>query len=109
MLIGGMDRGIEYDELITFLSGDSVPHIILMAATGKRIYEEIHERYPGFQKKERLHLVDTLEEAVSLAKEITPPGMACVLSPAAASYGIFRNFEERGDVFAKLVFSNDVG
>ncbi len=109
VLIGGMDRGIEYDELITFLSGDSVPHIILMAATGKRIYEEIHERYPGFQKKERLHLVDTLEEAVSLAKEITPPGMACVLSPAAASYGIFRNFEERGDVFAKLVFSNDVG
>ena len=36
--------------------------------------------------------------------EITRPGHSCVLSPAAASYGIFKNFEERGEVFARLVF-----
>lgn len=106
VLIGGMDRGIEYDELIAFLSEDSVPHIILMADTGRRIFQEIETRHPDFHGPERLHLVDTLEEAVQVAKKITPPGMACVLSPAAASYGIFRNFEERGDVFAKLVFSS---
>lgn len=105
VLIGGMDRGIDYRELITFLSGHEVLHIILMAATGKRIYEEIQTYYPDFHHPERLHLVNTLEEAVSLAKKVTPPDTACILSPAAASYGIFRNFEERGDVFAKLVFS----
>lgn len=104
VLIGGMDRGIEYDELIEFLSGDSVPHIILMADTGKRIYEEIRKSYPHFQRPERLILVGTLEQAVARAKELTAPGCACVLSPAAASYGIFKNFEERGDVFEKLVF-----
>ncbi len=105
VLIGGMDRGIEYGELIRFLSGDGVSHIILMADTGKRIFDEIHQSYPDFRAPERLILVDTLEEAVQRAEEITAPGTACVLSPAAASYGIFKNFEERGDVFTKLVLT----
>lgn len=105
VLIGGMDRGIEYDDLIRFLSDDGVPHIILMAATGKRIYEEIHQNYPDFRAPDRLILVDTLEEAVQRAKELTAPGAACVLSPAAASYGIFKNFEERGDLFTKLALT----
>lgn len=107
ILIGGMDRGIEYDELIRYLSMDQVPHIILMADTGRRIWDEIHQNYPDFRAPERLVLVDTLEEAVKTAKELTSPGTACVLSPAAASYGIFKNFEERGDVFQKLVFGSE--
>ncbi len=103
ILIGGMDRGIDYRELIEFLSMDEIDNIILMAATGKRIFDEINADYPGFKDKERLHLVDTLEDAVILAKKITPAGRSCVMSPAAASYGIFKNFEERGEVFNRLV------
>lgn len=102
VLIGGMDRGIEYDDLITWLSGHYVPHIILMYDTGKRIYQEILEKYPDFSSPERLVLVDTLEDAVAAARTLTAPEAACVLSPAAASYGNFKNFEERGDVFQKL-------
>lgn len=105
ILIGGMDRGIEYDDLITYLSEDPVPHIILMAATGKRIYHEIRKNYPAFRSPQRLVLVDTLQEAVTAARRLTAPGCACVLSPAAASYGIFKNFEERGDIFKDLVFN----
>lgn len=56
-----------------------------------------------FNKKERVHFATHLEQAVSLAAEITPQGKSCVLSPASASYGIFKNFEERGDAFKKLV------
>ena len=103
VLIGGMDRGIDYGELIDFLSKDSVENIILMYATGKRIYDEIMNREKGFDRPERLVLTDTLEEAVEKAKELTRPGMACILSPAAASYGYFKNFEERGDRFRELV------
>lgn len=106
ILLGGMDRGIDYKELIEFLSRHTVSNIILMAATGKRIYEEIHRQYQNFQGTERLHLVDTLEEAVLLAKRITAKGRSCVMSPAAASYGIFKNFEERGEVFNRLVHEN---
>lgn len=103
VLIGGMDRGIDYEELITFLSSHSIANIILMAATGKRIYEEIHKKYADFNEIGRLHLVETLEEAVLLAKRLTAKGRSCVMSPAAASYGIFKNFEERGEVFNRLV------
>lgn len=103
VILGGMDRGIDYTELIEGLSDNPVENIILMEATGKRINEEIREKYPEFKKIERLHLVEHLEDAVKLAGEITTKGKSCILSPAAASYGIFKNFEERGDVFQKLV------
>ncbi|MBD5545722.1 MAG: UDP-N-acetylmuramoyl-L-alanine--D-glutamate ligase [Lachnospiraceae bacterium] len=103
VLIGGMDRGIHYGELIEFLSENPVAHIVLMEATGKRIYEEIHKDYKNFCNRERLYLVKDLKEAVELSKKITKKGTSCVLSPAAASYGIFKNFEERGNEFKKYV------
>ncbi len=107
VLIGGMDRGIDYDDLIRFLSEDSVPHIILMEATGKRIYREIMDGHLDFLGPGRLVLVQNLAEAVAKAKELTAPGCACILSPAAASYGIFRDFEERGDAFIRLALGEE--
>lgn len=103
VLIGGMDRGIDYNELIQFLSECSVPHIILMEATGKRIFEEINKYYPQFKGTDRIKLVYHLDGAVALAKKLCRPKHCCVMSPAAASYGIFKNFEARGEAFAKLV------
>ena len=105
VLIGGMDRGIDYGELIEYLSECEVPHIILMEATGKRIYQEIYKYYPEFKNRARLILAEHLEDGVKRARQITRPGTSCVLSPAAASYGIFRNFEERGETFSRLVFN----
>lgn len=102
VLIGGMDRGICYDSLIDFLSVHPIPHIILMEATGERIYREILERGEAFLRPERLILTGHLEEAVKAARGAARPGHSCVLSPAAASYGIFKNFEERGREFARL-------
>ena len=103
VLIGGMDRGIDYSELIQFLSVCDVPHIILMEATGRRIFEEIGKYYPAFNGTERIKLVYHLDGAVALAKKICRQGHCCVMSPAAASYGIFKNFEARGEAFAELV------
>ena len=42
-------------------------------------------------------------EAVEVSKKITKKGAICLLSPAAASYGFFKNFEERGNKFKELV------
>ena len=47
--------------------------------------------------------VTNLEEAVTAAAQIAQPGDMVLLSPACASLDMFRNFEERGDVFAKAV------
>lgn len=103
VLIGGMDRGISYENLEKYLANSPIPNIILMEETGRRIADEIRKNHPEFKDVERIHKVEHLEDAVKLAKEITGQGRSCVLSPAAASYGIFKNFEERGDVFARLV------
>ena len=103
IIIGGMDRGIDYEPLIKYLEKSKVPNIILMETTGARIREEIKMGYMELNNSDRLHLVDNLYDAVKLAKKITKKGKSCIMSPAAASYGIFKNFEERGETFKKFV------
>ncbi|MDE6500901.1 MAG: UDP-N-acetylmuramoyl-L-alanine--D-glutamate ligase [Ruminococcus sp.] len=100
ILIGGMDRGIDYTSLVDFLNNTDV-NVICMETSGRRIFEMIQGM--DFSNPDRIHYVAHLDEAVKLAHKITPSGKSCVLSPASASYGIFKNFEERGDVFKKLV------
>ena len=96
-----MDRGIDYTSLVDYLAASNV-YVICMEASGKRVYDMIMQN-DAFSDKDRVHYTDHLEGAVELASRITPKGSSCVLSPAAASYGIFKNFEERGDAFKKLV------
>lgn len=95
VLIGGMDRGIHYEKLIEYLEDSQVKNIILMYDTGLRIYNLL--------KRDGVKYVEDLDGAVELAKEVTTKGKVCLLSPAAASYGFFKNFEERGEAFIKLV------
>ncbi len=103
ILIGGMDRGIDYTELIDFLHVHPISHIILMEATGKRIYQEVLSRGEAFFKPQRIQLTEHLEDAVELAKKLTAKGKSCILSPAAASYGIFKDFNQRGEVYQELI------
>ncbi len=95
VLIGGMDRGISYDVLIDFVNSHSNYNYIFSYDSGKRIYEKIN-------RTDNCYYADDLEAAVKLAIEITPEGFAVILSPASASYGYFKNFEERGEVFCRL-------
>ena len=47
--------------------------------------------------------VEDMEEAVALAADRARPGDAVLLSPACASWGMFKNYEERGRIFKELV------
>jgi UDP-N-acetylmuramoylalanine--D-glutamate ligase len=96
LLVGGMDRGIHYGILVDFMKAHPELQFICMYATGARIAKEAGN-LPN------ISVVEELKQAVELARKITPPGKGVALSPAAASYGYFKNFEERGDVFADLV------
>lgn len=96
VLIGGMDRNIDYTFLVNFIRKTPDINFICMYASGKRIYELV-KNCPNCV------YVDDLTGAVATAKKITPKGKACILSPAAASYGYFKNFEERGNYFCSLV------
>ena len=101
VLIGGMDRGIDYSVLVDFIKEREDVKFICMYETGDRIYRELMERN-GLPFSNCILCTD-LTEAVKKAAELTEDGKACVLSPAAPSYKYFKNFEERGDVFKNLI------
>ncbi|MBR6718558.1 MAG: UDP-N-acetylmuramoyl-L-alanine--D-glutamate ligase [Oscillospiraceae bacterium] len=103
VLIGGMDRGISYQPLLAYLAESSVPHIILMSDSGKRILKEA-EAYPE-SLRARMDYAEDLPAAVALAKQITEKGKICLMSPAAASYNVYQNFEKRGEHFLELAMA----
>ena len=99
IIIGGMERGIKYDELVSFLDSSNVNNILLLPDTNTRI----KGLFDSINSKKNVVIVKDMEEAVSIAKDITEKEKICLLSPAAASYGFYKNFEERGDHFKQLV------
>ncbi len=97
LIIGGMDRGLDYSDFTRYLNESNIRNIICMPKTGHDIAKNL--------KEEKRYIVNTLEEAVCTAKNVTKKGKICLLSPAAASYGFFKNFEEKGNLYKKLVQS----
>lgn len=97
LIIGGMDRGIDYSDFARFLSNTNIENLICLPDTGWKIAEMVENS--NMDK----HIVNNMEEAVKVAKKVSKKGTSCLLSPAASSYGFFKNFKERGNLFKKLV------
>ena len=99
IILGGMDRGLDYHVLVEFIRGTSVRNVLLLPNTVES-FERIFNEAPHSQV---LMPVDNMEVAVRTAYEVTAGGHTCLLSPAAASYNSYKNFEERGNDFCRLV------
>ncbi len=97
IIVGGMDRGIDYTELVDFLNGSDIENVILLPDSGHKIEPQLDHT------KRSIYKACDLADAVAHAKEVTHT--LCLLSPAAASYGFYKNFEERGEHFRSLVKS----
>ncbi len=97
LIVGGNDRGVNQEELIEFLKESKIENIVCLPKTGEYIYE-------GLSKTDKkLVKAENMKEAVSIAKKLTKKNTICLLSPAASSYGYFKNFKERGNLFKELV------
>ena len=94
---GGYDKDSTYEEWINAFDG-KVKKLVLLGATRDKIAETA--RRLGF---EDIVMADTFEEAFEKCVEYSCPGDAVLLSPACASWGMFKNYEERGDKFKELV------
>ena len=94
---GGYDKDSSYEEWIQAFGG-KVKKLVLLGATREKIDKAA--RSLGFRDT---ILVDTFEEAVEACVKYAEPGDAVLLSPACASWGMFKNYEERGDKFKELV------
>jgi UDP-N-acetylmuramoylalanine--D-glutamate ligase len=124
IIVGGKDRGVDLTELCDFLMNSDIENIICLPKTGEYIYSKIESKIKecslyinenqdlkNVQQEynankvinKKIYLVETMQEAVEKAKEVTKKEKICLLSPAAASYGYFKNFEERGKIFKECV------
>ena len=98
LLLGGFDREIDYTPLIDYLLQNPVKHILYTGKAGNRMFEMLQDAgYQGDIKNFK-----DLNEAFEIIKSLSNNGDVCLLSPAAASYDQYRNFEERGKVFKEL-------
>ncbi len=94
---GGYDKKSTYDEWIESFDG-KVKKLLLLGQTAEKIAE--CAKAHGF---EDIVMVESLEEAVLYAANNGEAGDACLLSPACASWGMFKNYEVRGDMFKDFV------
>lgn len=94
---GGYDKGSEYDEWIDSFDG-RVKWLVLVGQTKEKIAE--CARRHGF---DRIKFADTFEECLELCTDLAESGDAVLLSPACASWGMFPNYEVRGQRFKEYV------
>ncbi len=99
LIVGGMDRGISYEGFDKALAESPVRNILGTPETGHAIVQAVKALSP----EKNAVAVRDLDEAVRLAYQCTAKGKSCLLSPAASSYNIYKNFEEKGRHFKSLV------
>lgn len=96
---GGYDKGSEFDDWIQSFEG-KVKKLVLLGETSQTIAKTAKQY--GFPD-ENILFADNLKEAVGLCYANAKSGDAVLLSPACASWGMFKNYEERGDMFKEMV------
>lgn len=99
IFLGGLDRGYDFKKLAVKIIDRGIGSIVLFPDSGKKIGEEL------LKFGVKLNILETrdMEEAVKFAYKNTPKGSICLLSCASPSYSIWKNFEEKGDLFKKFV------
>lgn len=100
LIAGGYDKKIPFDEFGGVVN-DHVKELVLVGVTSDKIEAAVKaaKNYDGL----KIHRENTFEAAVARAKACAKPGDVVILSPACASFDLFKNFEERGNEFKRLV------
>ncbi|MEN8130364.1 MAG: UDP-N-acetylmuramoyl-L-alanine--D-glutamate ligase [Pseudomonadota bacterium] len=102
LIVGGADRGYDFMPLARAIMRSTLRYVILLppggAAVGTALGSINCKNEPI-----KIHEVPDMQEAVVCAAQVTRKGRTCLLSPASPSYGIYRDFIERGEHFRRLV------
>lgn len=95
IFLGGEDRGYDFRELEKVLKQYRIQNVVLFPKSGERILKSF--------KDFNIFRTQKMEEAINFAFQVTPKGKICLLSTASPSYSLWKNFEEKGDLFQRLV------
>ncbi len=102
IILGGQDRGVDFTTLGQRLKASSVRTVLLFPGSGPRIRQAIENTGAT------ITLIDipSMTDAVDMAREMTPseePPAIVLLSTASPSYGMFKNFEQKGNLFQEHI------
>lgn len=99
LIVGGSDKGVPFDDLADAIVQNNVKHAITIGATGPAIATALRAR--GFtQITEDLN---TMPEMIQTASSLAEVGDIVLLSTGCASFGLFRDYKDRGDQFKQAV------
>ena len=100
IILGGSSKGADFSELAKVVDESSVRKVILIGAEAPRIKAALDERGVS---TEMLGDTVTMADIVAHAREQAKPGDVVIMSPACASFGMFKNYSDRGDQFIAAV------
>jgi len=95
IILWWQESGFDYSQLIEKINNHKLKNVILLPDSFDNLIDAF--------KNKKVFKVKTLEEAVKIASQVTEKNKVCVLSPWAPSLNMFKNFEERGNIFKQLV------
>ncbi len=95
-ICGGVDKGNDYEELLSMVD-DKVKAIICLGKDNAKLLETFGDLVSDIQE------VDSMGDAVKAAYKLADKGDAVLLSPACASFDLFNNYEDRGRQFKKQI------
>jgi UDP-N-acetylmuramoylalanine--D-glutamate ligase len=95
-IVGGVDKGNDYHELMALVR-EKVKAVICLGVDNKKIIDVFGNVVDIMVE------VSTMEDAVKMAQRLTEKGDTVLLSPACASFDLFENYEDRGNQFKQAV------
>ena len=99
LILGGKDKEMDFSVLLPCFN-DTVLNLVLIGETRNKIINLIKKQK---EINYEVYLCDCLEEAVNKGFEVTKPGNVFLLSPACASFDMFRDYKDRGEKFKNLI------
>ena len=104
LLAGGYDKKLSFEPMAQKVN-ENVKILILMGATAHTMAETFQNHPSHREGTPQIYFVENMEQAIQKARSLAQPGDVVALSPACASFGLYRNFEERGKDFKTRVLA----